>query len=328
MRYPKFLSPGDRIAVAAPSFSITEEEDIERFENARYQIGERGYDTVVTESVIGDEKYTPVDVRNRELESLFGDDSVSYIVAAKGGDTENEMLDTLDWDILDKVPKWIQGYSDNTNLLFKYTVDHDVATLYGSHFGDYGMEPWHRSVIENLEFLEGDRVSQRSFPYHEVSMGGHGVSGGYRDEAPTIWSSSSGDISFRGRLIGGCMDILNEFVRSDKADVPAFVNKYSDDGIIWYMETYDMSFETVREMFDLMDEKGWLNNVSGFVFGRPLVYEGDYEKDILKVLSRYDVPKVFGADVGHLAPRMLFINGAVAEFSIRHGSCMIGYQFC
>lgn len=326
MRYPRFLSEGDRIGVSAPSFSVTEEDDVIRFRNGERRLRERGYDIVFTDDVFSEEPYTDPKIRASDMGSLFSDDSVRFISIAKGGETEEEILAHLDFNGLEKDPKWIQGYSDNTTLLFKITVDLDIATVYGSHFGDFGMEPWHRSVSDNLEFLEGKRTSQSSFPYHESMIGERsGPLSPVREDVPTEWISE--DVSFRGRLIGGCMDILERVVKTGEADVPAFVNRYSEDGVIWYMETYDMTKERMSEMFSLMKKKGWFSHVRGFVFGRPLFYEGDYVNDVKEMFSDLEVPMVFGADVGHLAPRMLFINGAIAEFDVDQGKCTIQYEF-
>ena len=106
-----------------------------------------------------------------------------------------------------------------------------------------------------------------------------------------------------------------------------FTGKYAKDGIIWYMETYDMDEARVRKMFEGMSDDGWFEGVSGFVFGRPLFYKGeDYREVILDCLKDYDVPKVFDADVGHKAPRMTFINGAKATIAVTGAKGRISYD--
>ena len=154
MKFPRFLSAGDAIGVTAPSFGVTDPTDINRFRNAIRRLEERGYRVIETPDVYtADEtgRSAPADQRVRELYSLLADPSVAYIVSAKGGDYQHEMLLHMDWDLMSRSPKWIQGYSDNTVLLFKITTECDVATIYGGNFGDYGMDPWHRSITENME---------------------------------------------------------------------------------------------------------------------------------------------------------------------------------
>ena len=330
MIIPRFLSEGESIGVTAPSFGVTDPSDIRRFSHAKDVLASRGHPVVETPDVYtADEtgRSAPAEQRVRELYSLLQDPDVGAVVAAKGGDYQFEMLLHMDWDLLERHPKWIQGYSDNTTLLFKITAEHDIATIYGGNFGDFGMEPWHRSVSESLEFLRGVRKGQDSFSRHEVGFSDR-VTGlePLNPTAPTVWRSISGDTTFSGRLIGGCMDVLEWFHRKATASPKAFNDRYSKDGIVWYMETYEMDEARIRTMLSGMSKDGWFDGVNGFVFGRPLFYEGsDYMDVVTDVLSEYGVPMVFDADVGHKAPRMTFINGAESRFDIRNGVCHLEY---
>ena len=321
MIIPAFLKEGQAIGVTAPSFGVVEPLDIVRFDHAKEVLLERGHPVKETPNVhTADEtgRSSPMMQRVMELGSLLEDPEVGAIVSASGGDYQCEMLMGMDWDFVERHPKWIQGYSDNTVLLFKITAEHDIATIYGSNFGDFGMEPWHRSVSENIEFLEGRRKEQESFPGYQDGFSDR-VTGlePLKEEKEVEWISSVGDVSFSGRLIGGCMDVLEWYQRNGIVDMSGFTSKYAGDGIIWYMETYDMDERRIRKMFEGMSKDGWFEGVSGFVFGRPLFYQGgDYQEVICESLKKYDVPKVFGADVGHKGPRMTFINGAEARFDI------------
>ena len=332
MRFPRFLSEGDRIGVTAPSCGVTEPTDINRFDHAKAVLGSMGHPVVETSNVYtADEtgRSSPADQKVRELFSLLQDPTVGAVIAAKGGDYQCEMLLHMDWDLLERYPKWMQGYSDNTVLLFKITAEHDIATIYGGNFGDFGTEPWHRSITESLEFLEGKRTEQISFPFHEVRFSDR-VTGlePMRDDEPTVWRSSCGNVSFSGRLIGGCMDVLEWYYRKATASPKRFNDLYSEDGTVWYMETYDMDEKRITRMLDGMTEDGWFDGVRGFVFGRPLFFSGDdYMGMVTDALSGFDVPMLFDADVGHKAPRMTFINGALATFDFKNGACKLSYEF-
>ncbi len=332
MIFPPFLASSGKIGVTAPSFGVTDPKDIARFSSAKRKLGSMGHPVVETSDVYtadSEGRSAPAEQRVRELRSLLEDPDVQYIVAAKGGDFQIEMLPLMDWDCLARNPTWMQGYSDNTVLLFKATAEHDIATAYGGNFGDYGMEEWHSSVAENLEIIEGRRADQSSYPFHEEGFSDRETGlEGFSDDAPTEWVSSCGDARFGGRLIGGCMDVLDWFHRKGAADPSGFVSRYSGEGIVWYMETYDMDAGRVAEMLRGMSEDGWFDGAAGFVFGRPLFFAGeDYMGTVCSVLSDFDVPKVFGADVGHKAPRMTFINGAYAVFDVRGGKCRLTYRF-
>ena len=330
MIYPPFLQKGSVIGVTAPSLRVTAQEDRRRFDSAVRMLGEKGFRVSFTESVFSDDDETsPSDVRIAELSGLLRDSEVGMISLAKGGYGESEIVRDFDWSSIRSSPKWIQGYSDNTVIVFKTTVDQDVATVYGSNFGDYGMSPWHASVSDNIEILSGQRIEQHSFSHHETGFHDRIIGNEpYFDDAPTLLSSVPEDVSFSGRLIGGCMDVLKWFADTGEANVPDFIDRYPGDHFIWFMETYDLPYDGMKELFERMDSEGWLRRVSGFIFGRPFNYPGpDYRKDVISLLSRYGAPMVFDADIGHLAPRMTIINGAYAEFTVSGGKGNIRYSF-
>ena len=332
MIIPRFLGEGQTIGVTAPSFGVTEPADIVRFDHAKEVLLKKGHPVRETPNVhTADEtgRSSPLMQRVMELGSLLEDPEVGVVVSASGGDYQCEMLMGMDWDFIEQHPKWIQGYSDNTVLLFKITAEHDIATIYSGNFGDFGMEPWHRSVTENLEFLEGKRKEQRSFERYQDGFSER-ITGlePLNEDKDVEWICDRGNTEFSGRLIGGCMDVLEWYQKKGNVDLDRFTTKYAKDGIIWYMETYDMTEERVRKMFEGMSNDGWFEGVTGFVFGRPLLYQGkDYREVVCECLEGYDVPKVFDADVGHKGPRMTFINGAYSTISIADRKGRIEYDF-
>lgn len=333
MIIPKFLSRGDLIGVFAPSAGIVEETDRRRFENATRRLESEGYQAIASVSTFmcdDDGRSCPAGQRVAEMNVLLKEPQFRAVFAISGGDYECEMLPLIDWDLIEANPKWFQGYSDNTVLLFKMTAEHDIATIYAGNFNDFGMEPLHRSIKEGLEFLEGKRRSQESFEMHSEGFSDR-ITGlePFTEDAPTIWRSDSGDVRFTGRLIGGCMDVIEWFLKEGTADARGFVERYREDGIVWYLETYDMDEMRVRWTLEEMNRRGWLEGCHGMVLGRPLFYSGSkgYSEAVADALQCKDFPILFDADVGHKAPRMTFINGALATFDFKDGRCTLSYDF-
>ena len=326
MKRPAFIRSGDVIGVTAPSAGASDPLDKIRFEHAEGNLKNRGYSVRYTPNVftdIGDERSSPAEQRARELESLIADKDVRYILSASGGSKLNEIYEFLDMSGLRGDPKWIQGYSDNTDILLTATVRYDVMSIYCGNFGDYGMEPWHISVSQNLEFVEGKRSSQESFPMYADGFTDRIT--GLEPFQCTVESEWKGESSFSGRLIGGCTDKLREIVGTDRDRMRDFVERYRDDGIIWFMETYESDPEGIISDLRAMKESGWFENVSGFVFGRPLFFTGDYIGSVSSVLSDLGKPMIFDADVSHKAPRMTFINGAIANVTVSEGRGRLDY---
>ena len=323
MFYPKFLKTGCKIGVTACSDGNQDPLDFIRVDSAKLHLEERGYQVVETPNVRTSEKGRSSSAAERaeQFHSLLMDEDVRLIVMAKGGDYLAEVLPRLDFETMKRHPKWIQGYSDPTGLLFTVTTRCDIATVYASNFGDFGMAEWHKSIQDNIELLEGKAVMQTSF---EKYMNGFAVREtgleGYDMTVPVCWKNLNGEnrVSVEGRLIGGCLDVLINLVGTRFDTVKEFVERYKDDKILWYLESFALNSEQLNLALWQLKEAGWFEHAAGFVFGRPCFYHSDYELDYAEViqnaLEELDVPIILDADFGHKPPRMAIINGAIGRF--------------
>jgi len=346
MIFPDYIKKGDTIGVTAPSHPIDSEVDQKRFQNGKLQLENRGYKVIFTENVFNEaDRYgrsAPAEQKASEFNSLIRDKNVKAVYSAAGGDFLAEMLPYTDLELFRNNPKWVQGYSDNTSLLYYLTTKADVATAYGANFSDFGMEPWDESVVRGIGILEGRCTVQNSFKTYQDGFAER-VTGfeGYSRDADVEWRCiCSGDknapqnAQFQGRLLGGCMDVLLNLAGTPYDGTGDFINKYKDDGIIWYLESFDLHFEQMMEGLWKMKEMGWFEHVSGFLFGRPLFYpeqgfDGSplpaYEEVLMERLSELNVPVITGADIGHKGPQFVMINGALAKVSTDSGRGSVSY---
>ena len=271
-------------------------------------------------------------VRAREFMSLINDSNVDYIVSAKGGDYLAEMLTYVDFEAIKANPKWIQGYSDNTSLLLAVTTLCDIATVYGYNFGNYGMDEWHESVVNNLGILEGKDIVQKSFDmfedgFFDKETGLEGFNFTTNVELKTARGES--EITMEGRLLGGCLDVLVDMAGTRFEDVAGFASGYGSDGIIWFIESFDAIGERIIINLWKLKELGWFKNVKGFVFGRPCFYKAyseiSYMDAVMTALEEINVPIIFDADIGHKEPQWTMINGAKARIDYRDGKAELRY---
>ena len=102
-----------------------------------------------------------------------------------------------------------------------------------------------------------------------------------------------------------------------------FIEKYKDDGIIWYLETFESTAENMMMCMWKLRETGWFKYVKGFLFGRPLFYRASmdtsYEEAVMYALGSLNVPVVFDCDFGHLGPRFTLINGGMGTVAVEEG---------
>lgn len=335
MIFPDFIKKGDTIGVTALSNGCTKASDVARFNNAKARLEQIGYPVVFTDNVFtADERGRSSDgkVRAKELMDLIKDPNTKAVISAKGGDYLCEMLEYVDFEAIKKNPKWIQGFSDNTGILFPLTTKYDIATIYGNNFGDFGMNPWQPCVSSSLEVLEGRKKLQKSFKmyenaFKEVETGFEG----YNEDMPVKWINARGEerIEMTGRLIGGCLDVLLNLVGTKYEDALGYCKRYKEDGIIWYLESFALDAEQLMMGLWQLKTIGWFEHAKGIVFGRPMFYnsfsEIPYSEAVLTRLSDLNIPIILDADIGHKGPQFSIINGAIGTFVCENGAGSLRY---
>ncbi len=328
MIYPAFLKKGCSIGITAPSDGNKKATDFIRLDHGKGQLRARGYEVLETAHVRTSNKGRSADGRTRaeELEELIRNDKVMWIVSAKGGDYLMEMLSFVDFNKIRFNPTWIQGYSDNTGITFTVTTNCDIATVYGCNFNDFGMEKWHKAIEDKLAILEGENLIQTSFDLYEDGFYDR-VTGleNYNPEKPVYWRNITGqeEITVSGRLLGGCLDVLLNLAGTPYDNTVNFISQYKEDGILWYLESFSLNSEALTRGLWQLKEAGWFQAAKGFVFGRPAYFDEEseipYEEAVLSILSELQVPIISDADIGHKAPQMTMINGALGAICCKGG---------
>lgn len=333
MIFPDYIKSSGTIGVTAVSDGVGNELDKKRFLNGKDMLEKKGVRVQFTESVFQvTDKGRSADAvtRAKELNGLIRDKNVTAIVSAKGGNFLNEVMEYVDFEEMCRQPKWFQGYSDNTWLTYVLTTMYDIASVYGSNFGEFGMACWHESVNYNFDILQGKKVVQKSFTKYQNGFAERETGlEGYTEDTWVEWkpdavTAKKGEkLTFSGRLIGGCLDVLMNIQGTRYDATEQFIEKYKDDGIIWYLETFESTAENMMMCMWKLRETGWFKYVKGFLFGRPLFYRASmdtsYEEAVMYALGSLNVPVVFDCDFGHLGPRFTLINGGMGTVAVEEG---------
>ena len=334
MIYPEFLKEHDTIGVTAPSDGITDEVKLKRLDNAIKNFEEKGFNIKETPNVRCSVKGRSSSSKERaeELESLYKDDNVKTIITSGGGDFLLEMLSELDFNVIKDNPKWLQGYSDPTGLLFTITTNLDIATVYSDNFKTFGMEPWHKSLENNLEILKGNIIEQTSFSKYEEDKKLITGLEPFNLTKKVYWKNLNNEevINIKGRMIGGCLDLITELFGTRFDKTKDFLEKYKDDGIIWYFDVCELSSESlIRTLWKLKDN-GYFKYTKGILFSRVYAcnsyYDISYEEAIYESLKDLNIPIIINADIGHVSPRMTIINGAIATITSSKGKGKIKFE--
>ena len=325
MVYPRFLKENDIIGITAPSAGVGGK--IESFNKSINSIHNAGFKTIETEHVrINNEVSASSQVRAKEFEELLTDKNVSMIMCASGGDFLIDMLPYVDYNKAKENVKWIMGYSDPTSLLYTITTKLDIATLYGMNAGSYDQTDLHKSLQDNLEILKGNIVKQESFELFEKEH--DELKDCYNLTEKVIWKNLNGNFEAEGRIIGGCIDCLRDFIGTSFDNTVNFIEKYKDDGIIWYFDIFSLTTEEFYRSLFQMQQAGWFKYIKAVIVGRvrfPNSFtQMTYEKALLKIFKK--IPIVFDAVIGHVAPKMTIINGAIATVESRDGKGSISFD--
>lgn len=342
MRYPKFLKDGGRIGFIAPSFGCTIEPYASCFNEALRALQARGYKTVEGPNCRRDDgfgKSTDPKSCAAEVNEFFTKPYSDVLISCGGGETMCEDLPYIDFvGIAEAEPKWYMGYSDNTNLILTLPTICDTAAIYGPCAASFGQKPWHLAVEDALQVLTGEKLTLSNYDKWEKDQlkAEENPYVPYNVTEPfdmRLEGSAKGKDSaaFSGRLLGGCLDVLNILCGTRFDHVKEFAARYADDGIVWFLESCEYRPIGMRRALWQLENAGWFENVKGFLIGRP--YCGpmdDFGLDeitaVTGILEKYDVPILMNLDIGHLPPMMPIIAGAYGEVRAERGRLTIGQK--
>lgn len=334
MIYPKFIKNGDIIGVPAPSDGAYCEEYVKRFKNAKLNLEKRGYKVNLSKNIFNSEKGRSSNAisRAKEMNEMF-ENNTDAIICAAGGEFLVEILPYIDFNKLVKNPKWVEGFSDPTGILFPITTKYDIATIYGNNMKTLGAEKYHKSLDENLEIIAGNLITQNSYELYENERA-ETVTGleGYNLTEKVCWKTiDNKEVIMHGRIIGGCIDIITELAGTKYDGTKEFNEKYKEDGIIWYFDNCELSKETLMRTLWKFNELEYFKYTKGIIFGRngqEVSYNYDTMEESLKdsVLSKLNVPIIYDADISHKGPSMTIINGAIATIHCNDGKGSISFE--
>lgn len=336
MIYPKFLEKGDLIGVPAPSSGAYDEPHCYKYKNSKKKLEDMGYRIKWSENIFNSIMARSADAKTRaaELNDMFEDENIDFIICAAGGEFIDEILPYVDFDKIAKNPKWVQGFSDPQGILFPITTKYDIATLYGLNFGDYGTEPYTRDITDNLKIITGNIIEQENYDMFENERGEQ-ITGlePYNFTDKVVWKNLNRDeISVKGRIIGGNLDVILELCGTKYDGTKDFIDRYKNDGIIWYFDNCDLSKEELIRAMWKLNEFGYFENTKAIVFGRngndKESYLGYTFETALKdsVIAKKDIPIIYDADVSHKGPCMTIINGAIATIESNNGKGKISFE--
>lgn len=322
MKYPNFLQKYNTIGVCAPSAGVGDK--LDDYNKSLDILKKQGYKIVETASVRNNnQRSTTSKKRGEEFNSLVSNNKIDSIIFAAGGDYMLEMLPYANFELVKNNPKWMMGYSDPTNILFVVTTMLDIATLYGYNACSYEQDNTLAQRI-NLEYLKGNLKVQHNYHKYRDHFHGH-----QKYDLPVKWVANKDDIDIKGRCIGGCFDVIEKLIGSKFDHVNKFINRYKDDGIVWYFDVFAMSSYNFYLSLLQMKNAGYFKYCKGVLIGRVAFSNIENKKlDYIKAAKKAlgNIPTICEMDIGHVEPRMTMINGAIINVKYKENKGSISFK--
>jgi len=304
---PEFLNDNDAIGVTACSSGVLYK--IDKYEKSIENVKRQGLKVVETPNVRTDGLVSgDALTRVKELNSLITNKDIKMINIAAGGDFLCEILPYLNYDLIRDNPKWYGGSSDPTSLIYSITTKLDMPTIYTPcNMSGYSSDNLHQSYLDYFQIIKGNLVKQYKSAKYESN-----------DDVFDLdneWNSYGKDICREGILLGGCIDCLKDIIGTKFDNTLEFIEKYKNEGIIWYFDVFSLSVEDLYRTLLQFKNAGWFKYTKLILIGKvkyPNTFtELSYDEMIKKALDEYDV--IYKFDIGHVKPSMTMINGFKAR---------------
>ncbi len=303
---PDRLRPGDTIGLFCPAAPAYSRETV--------QIAQESLQALGFKTTVGPHAYDRYGYlagrdadRASDLHALFNDRNVKAVMAIHGGWGCARLLPLLDYDLIQRNPKILIGYSDVTALLLGVYAKTGLVTFHGpvasATFNTYTVDWFKRLLIEGEALTmrnpteKGDNLTQT------------------QDRITTIQPGLA-----RGRLVGGNLTVLSHIIGSPY--LPDWKNT-----ILFLEDTHEDIYRMDRMMTQLK-LAGVLNQLAGFVFGKCSdcgPSSGGYGSLTLDdVLTEYIIPlnkpAYSGAMIGHIKDKFTVPLGIDAEIDATAGT--------
>ena len=335
MIYPKFIKENNTIGVPAPSAGASNELKQNKIKNSKKMFESFKYKIKLSDNIFNSYRGRSADkkIRAQELNDMINDRNIDMIICASGGEFLVEILPYVNFKLIKENPKFVCGFSDPTGLLYTITTKYDVSTIYGQNFSSMGSEPLNSNQKNFMEIIKGNIIEQNNSKYYENEPL-EKITGLEPDNLTekVYWNTLDGkEVTLKGRIIGGCFDIISELAGTKYDGIKKFNEKYKNDGIIWYFDNCEITMEeTIRTLWKL-NELEFFKYTKGIIFGRFGVNTTYFDYDVKtcledSILPSLNIPIIYDADFSHKAPCLTVINGSIATVNVKNGKGKISFK--
>jgi muramoyltetrapeptide carboxypeptidase len=292
-RRPPALHSGSRVALVAAAGPLTPE----AVDRAAARVEERGWEPVVGQHARGRHGFlaAPDKARLDDLNRALRDPQVDAIWMLRGGYGTMRLLEAIDWEAIERRPRAVIGFSDNTAIHLAL-ARRGLVSFHGPHPAAEDFPDFSADLLTDM--LRGEPVGTLPTLASEPT--------------PVIRSGTA-----EGRLIGGNLALLAATLGT------AF--QVDTAGAILAIEDVGEPLYRIDRLFTQLRLAGVLKEVAGVALGTFAECEGDPDHPALEEvfadrLGDLGVPVVAGLPFGHVPHNWTLPFGVRARLSADAGT--------
>ena len=313
---PERLKNGDKVMVIAPARGIKIIGQDCR-EIARQRLESLGLEVVFAPNTTDDNwdfmGSSSVEKRVADIHTAFSDKRVKGILTMIGGFNSNQLITSLDYDLIKANPKVFCGFSDITALHGAISAKTGLVTYYGPHFSslgmkygaDYTFEHFVKMLVtDGTDEIEPSQVWSDDLWFLDQEKREFEANEGY-------WNIHNGEAT--GTIIGGNLCTFALLLGTD------YRPKFEEDTILFIEDTEDCTLPEFERLLQSLIYQDDFKNVKGLVIGRfqkgsKVTREGlEYILNTKPELK--NMPILANVDFGHSAPLLTIPLGGEARLN-------------
>ena len=314
---PKALKPGDAVGLITPSTHVS---DPDRLQTVIRTVEYFGLKPKLGKNVARKWGYAGGTIEERvdDLHAAFSDAEVKAVFCIRGGYAAGQILDKIDYALIQRNPKIFIGYSDITAMHLAIHKMTGLVTFHGpvttSAFTPYTQDCYKRALFgtKALGALTNPKEGNVLRPQHHLRV---------------IRSGKA-----QGRLAGGNLSLI----------CATMGTPYEIDtkGKILFIEDVDEQAYTLDRMLTQLRLAGKLQAAAGIVWGecsdcgpkdyKPSFTEGNFSvgEVVDNILGKLNIPVLGGLTIGHTADQLTLPYGVSATLDSDNGTLTIDEAAC
>jgi muramoyltetrapeptide carboxypeptidase LdcA involved in peptidoglycan recycling len=310
---PRKLRRGDTVRVIAPACSLAMIDPATRAIADR-RLQDLGLRVTFGRHVEESDAFTSSSVQARieDLHEAFADPQVAAILTVIGGYNSNQLLRSIDWELIRAHPTILCGYSDITALQNAIWTRTGLMTYSGPHYSTFGQKLHAEYTVDYFV-----RCLMDDAPFAVQPSAQWSDDAWYRDQDERTLVPNDGYIVLHegvaeGPILGGNLCTLNLLQGTEYMPDLAGAILFLEDDEESQPHTFD------RDLQSLIHQPGF-EGVGGLAIGR-FQRASQMTPDLLRTIistkrELRTLPIIAGIDFGHTDPKVTFPIGGVARLT-------------